>query len=69
MTERFSGFQVVLDQDIREDDAEAIITAIRMIKHVVSVKPITVEFGAPEVMRTKIEIHKKLLEFANGLLR
>lgn len=40
MTDRHSGYVVVLDKDIREDDAEAVITALKMIKGVVGVKPV-----------------------------
>lgn len=39
MTDRFDSLTVVLERDTREDDAEAIIQAIRMIKGVLSVKP------------------------------
>ena len=39
MTDRFKGFLVTLDKEIREDDAEAILTALKMIKGVFSVKP------------------------------
>jgi len=40
MTDRYMAFTVTLDQNIREDDAKAIINAIKMVKHVRSVKPI-----------------------------
>lgn len=40
MTDRHSGYLVVLDHDIREDDAEHIIHAIRMVKGVLNVQPI-----------------------------
>jgi hypothetical protein len=39
MTDRVNGFFVVLEQDIREDDAEATIAAIKQIRGVLSVKP------------------------------
>lgn len=39
MTDRHSGYIVTLDRDIREDDAEAIVRALRMIKGVLSVEP------------------------------
>ncbi len=38
MTDRYNALIVVLDRDIRDDDAKAIIDAIKMIKHVQSVK-------------------------------
>jgi phosphate starvation-inducible protein PhoH len=37
MTDRIKGLIVSLDIDIREDDAQAIIEAIRQIRHVVGV--------------------------------
>ncbi len=39
MTDRFKGFLVTLDEEIREDDAEQILTALKMVKGVFSVKP------------------------------
>ena len=40
MTIRLKAVLVTFDQDIREDDAEAILNAIRCIKHVADVSPI-----------------------------
>lgn len=40
MTDRHAGYVVTLASDIREDDAEAIIAALSMVKGVISVKPI-----------------------------
>lgn len=39
MTERYAGFYVILEKDIREDDAKATISAMRHIKGVLSVEP------------------------------
>ena len=39
MTDRYMGFTVVLDNDYRSDDAQAIIDAIKMIKGVAKVTP------------------------------
>jgi len=38
MTDRYNALVVVLDHDIRDDDAEALLNAIRMLKGVLSVK-------------------------------
>lgn len=38
MTDRFNALTVVLDHDIRDDDAEHILNAIRMVKGVLSVE-------------------------------
>lgn len=40
MTDRHAGYLVTLTDDFREDDAEQIINALRMIKCVKSVAPI-----------------------------
>ena len=40
MTDHHSGYIVTLATDIREGDAEAIINALRMVKGVLSVKPL-----------------------------
>jgi hypothetical protein len=39
MTDRYKGFLVTLDHEIREDDAEYIMIALKTIKGVHSVKP------------------------------
>lgn len=39
MTDRIKGFTVVLEEPLRDDDAEAIINAIRMVKGVMEVTP------------------------------
>lgn len=40
MTARLKGFKIALAEDIREDDAEHIITALKMIKGVIGVTPL-----------------------------
>ncbi len=39
MTDRIKGFWVALDQNMREDDAEPIISAVKQIRHVIAVSP------------------------------
>ena len=39
MTDRVKGFTVTLDQDIRIDDVEEILNAVRMIRGVAYVEP------------------------------
>ena len=62
MTDRHAGFIVTLKNDTRDDDdAEAIVTALRMVKGVLSVKPIPADFGqhlADE--RARAELRDKL---------
>jgi hypothetical protein len=40
MTDRINGYIVTLEERIREDDAEATLNALRMIKGVLSVTPV-----------------------------
>lgn len=53
MTTRYSGFVVTLTDDIREDDAEAIVTALRMVKGVASVQPVDSDVLAEQVARDR----------------
>lgn len=46
MTDRHTGYVVVLDADMREDGAQDLISAIRMVKGVQQVTPIVSEPGA-----------------------
>lgn len=67
MTDRYNAFTVVLDRDIRDDDAESIITAIRMVRGVLSVDPVvadTASWVAENRVRRDIEtrIYKALRE-------
>ncbi len=39
MTDRLKGCNVVFDRDIRDDDVEPLLNAIRMMKGVLSVSP------------------------------
>ncbi len=45
MTDRHAGYVVTLADDIREDDAKAIITALRMVRGVIAVDPIVADYG------------------------
>ena len=64
MTTRYKSFIVSLEHDIRDDEAEAIITALKMIKGVLRVEPqeatvndLTIQY------REKSELRKKLFDF------
>jgi hypothetical protein len=68
MTDRYSAYTVVLEKDIRDDDAEAITKAIMMIRGVAKVSPIVSDV-AQHVAETRIrsEIQSKIYDFANSL--
>lgn len=68
MTDRFKGFIVHLDKDIRSDDCEEIITALKMVKRVTDVQPLVA--GSDDFisyMRGRNEILKQLHEFLMNL--
>lgn len=46
MTDRFNGFIVVLEENLRSDDAESTINAIRHIKGVLDVIPNVADFNS-----------------------
>lgn len=63
MTDRVSAFHVVLERDIREDDAREIIAAIRQLRgvlHVQAVKDIQVDVLVA-TSRIKHEVINKLI--------
>ena len=46
MTDRLNGCTVIFAKDIREDDAEQILNAMRCIKNVLKVTPIIADYEA-----------------------
>ena len=67
MTDRYSGFVVVLDRNVREDDAEQIVEAIAMVKGVIAVKPHIAEIA--EVIaqeRVRQELVSRLWDVLNA---
>ena len=40
MTDRHAGYIVTLAEDLREDDAQATINALRMVRGVIGVEPV-----------------------------
>lgn len=45
MTDRYYALTVVLEEALREDDAENLITAIKQLRHVRSVSPIVADLS------------------------
>jgi hypothetical protein len=68
MTDRFNALTVVLQQDIREDDAKSLIDAIMMIKGVLSVtgNVVDVETFAANV-RANARITGELYQLINKI--
>ncbi|KPA14475.1 hypothetical protein MHK_005318 [Candidatus Magnetomorum sp. HK-1] len=62
MSDRYSSLTVVMEKDIREDDATAIMDAIRMLKGVIGVSGnVTQPDNYMAETRAKNELRKKLL--------
>lgn len=63
MTDRHSGYVVALDANMREDNAQAVLDAIRMIKGVISVRPLVADPMAEiHAARTRRELTMKILD-------
>lgn len=70
MTDRIRHITITLDKDYRDDDAEVILSAIRQIRGVGSVKPMVVEGGehlAREAVR--VDLEGKLYKALEGVFR
>lgn len=64
MTDRLKGFVVTLKDDIREDDAEEILTALSMVKGVIDVRPLVHTHDDHMArMRLELEFRQKLYDF------
>lgn len=63
MTERYNALIVELERDIREDDAEYLINAIRMLRGVMNVRGHTADFDFDLAQsRAKYELRSKIFE-------
>ena len=71
MTDRWNGFIVTLDRDIREDDAQPILDALRMVKGVQTVQPSVSSPGAAAIaeMQIRAKIATEMHEAAGKILR
>lgn len=64
MSDMVKGFTVVLKKDMREEDAEQIMQAIKLMKGVADVKPEITQGGdILHQMRAKSEVKDKLIKF------
>lgn len=71
MTNRHSAYVVVLDHDIREDDAQVLISALRMLRGVVDVQPVVTDVSSALVAnsRLKNELTRSLYHWIGTNLR
>jgi hypothetical protein len=70
MTDRIKGFVVTLDKDIRIDDVQPIMDAIKMIKGVIDVSP-SVADSDDHMNRERVahEFRSKFWNFMNNELK
>ena len=68
MTDRFNGLIVVLEKDIRDDDAQCLLDAIRMMKGVKDVtgNVVDVDTYVTEA-RVRIELRNKLQQLISEI--
>jgi len=66
VTDRIYAYTVVLDRKIREDDAEAITNAMRMIKGVADVTPLV---ATPSVCFAETQARRELEQKLWAVLR
>lgn len=63
MTDRLKGFIVHLEEDMRDDDAQAVIDAIQMIRRVSKVTPLISNIEDHMAReRVRMELSQKLFE-------
>lgn len=64
MTDRHCGYIVVLEKDMRDDDAESTIEALKHIKGVLSVEPVVTDLIANSIVESRLreEWGSKLLD-------
>lgn len=64
MTTRYSGVLVTFDREIREDDLESLMEALRHFRHVVRVEPAPVDGWDVAMAKSQLrrELHKKVYD-------
>lgn len=65
MTDRYMALTVVLERDLREDDAAGLITALQQLKGVVDVRPVQATGGEEGITRMRInnELRESLFQW------
>jgi len=64
MTDRYKGFLVTLDKEIRSDDSEQIITALKMVRGVHSVQPYVMNMqDHMSYVKAEKDVGFKIIEF------
>jgi hypothetical protein len=65
MTDRYMALTVVLERDLRDDDAAALITALKQLKGVIDVRPVQATGGEQGITRMRLnnELRASLFEW------
>ncbi len=66
MTDSHAGYLVVLDENLREDDSQAVLAALRLIKGVIAVTPVV---GTSEVTIAQERVDREWRDTLWGLVR
>jgi HD superfamily phosphohydrolase YqeK len=69
VTDRICALTVTLDEDIRVDDVESLMSAIRHMRHVAKVSPVVTEHVSAHAERIRIAtlLHGKFKEIVDEL--
>lgn len=69
MSQRHSGFIVILERDVRDDDAAPTLEAIKQIKGVLEVKPIAADPIGESLAATRLshKIYDRFLQMMNDI--
>lgn len=54
MTDRYKGFVVALESDLRDDDAEGIMTALRHVRGVAGVQPVLAHAVEDQIIAERV---------------
>jgi len=61
MTDRIQGFAVTLNHDMREDDVEHVVNALKMVKGVAAVEPVIGDIrDAMARDRVRSDVHTRI---------
>lgn len=66
MTTRHCGYVVTLAEDIRDDEEQAMVTALRMVRGVVSVEPVLTDHGQHIA---QVRVHREWLAMLKRVAR
>lgn len=68
MTDRVHSFQVVLETNVREDDIDGIVGALKHVKGVLNVVPVKSTYDSVMAEeRVRVEYKKKILDLLREL--